>query len=110
MKEARAGDVVVKLRCRCASAVLVREYAVADWTCQKSHPASEVGPRYRLDDALVPIEIEMCDDRRAASPAPIETWYQRDLAILFVLDLGVGQLLYWLNHGTVYEPPKVAQT
>lgn len=68
------------------------------------------------------------------SPAPIERWYERDLAVLercdalvripgpstgadaevaraeelglpvFVLDLGYGQFLYWLHHGHLYEP------
>lgn len=66
MKEAKAGDVVVEVRCKCAGAVLVREWAVADWTCGKCGQPASPGQRFRLDSQLQAVPIEVCGDRRAA--------------------------------------------
>jgi hypothetical protein len=79
VKEAKAGDVLVELRCRCAGAVLVREYAVADWTCNKGHQAEQVGPRFRLDGQLHAVLVETCTDRRAVMD--VDGWGYSDCTL-----------------------------
>lgn len=61
MKEARPGDVLVEVRCKCAGAVLVREYAVADWTCGKCWQPASPGKRFQLDDEMQLVELEQAE-------------------------------------------------
>jgi hypothetical protein len=57
VKEAKPGDVVVEVRCRCDGAVLTAEYSVPNWRCGQCRRRATPGKRFRFDKAMQLVEL-----------------------------------------------------